>query len=148
MVGTVTTEGASQANQLNTVKNDIDSSLRPLVTPIDYTAYSPFFPPYFPPFFPPFFPPYFPPYFPPFFPPFFPPSFQAVPGCVCCVGTAVSESDCNGEGGSVRIRYGIQYNGTCGASGSSGTGCTGECVGCNCPAFTDWGPWQSTNLGC
>jgi len=68
------------------------------------------------------------------------------PACVCCVGTAVQETRC--IRGMLEYRNGVSYNGSCGASGSSGTGCSGACVGCSCPAFTEWGAWQAVGVAC
>lgn len=68
------------------------------------------------------------------------------PNCVCCVGVSVQETRC--IRGSLEFRNGVSYNGTCGASGSSGTGCSGECAGCSCPALTEWGSWTMTGTPC
>jgi len=70
----------------------------------------------------------------------------ALPGCVCCVGTAAYEEEC--LPGGLRYRTGVTYDGSCGASGSSGTSCSGACSGCSCPAFTDWNDWVYTGFGC
>ena len=73
----------------------------------------------------------------------------ALPGCSCCVGTTAFEAECYGPGlSNYRYRYGVSYDGSCGASGGSGTGCSGACTGCSCPAFTDWGAWQYPGYGC
>lgn len=68
-----------------------------------------------------------------------------LPGCVCCVGVAVSEYRCiyPPQGATQQQRDGVTYDGSCGASGSSGTGCSGTCSGCSCPAFTSWGSWYN-----
>ena len=74
-----------------------------------------------------------------------PPATTAAPGCVCCVGTSVSEYRCiyPPQGATQQQRNGVSYDGSCGASGSSGTGCSGACSGCSCPALTNWGSWYN-----
>lgn len=72
--------------------------------------------------------------------------------CVCCIGVAVSETRCifPPAGAKTQARYGVQYDGSCGGSGSSGTGCSGFCSPevCSCPAFTEWGAWGTIGNGC
>ena len=72
--------------------------------------------------------------------------------CVCCIGTAVSETRCiyPPAGARTQARYGVSYDGSCGGSGSSGTGCSGFCSPevCNCPSLTEWGAWGTIGTGC
>lgn len=75
--------------------------------------------------------------------------------CVCCTGTAVSETRCFCPRGPEytcvnQARYGVSYNGGCGGSGSSGTGCGGYCSPevCSCPVTTAWGAWNNSGGLC
>jgi hypothetical protein len=72
--------------------------------------------------------------------------YVPTPACTCCVGVAVSDSCCMPPS-RLYGRNGIQYNGSCGAAGGSGTSCGGACAGCSCPAFTSWGAWTYINSG-
>jgi len=71
--------------------------------------------------------------------------------CACCVGTVKSEYRCiyPPQGQVQQQRDGISYNGSCGGSGTSGTGCSGYCSPevCSCPAFTEWGGWYNIAIG-
>jgi hypothetical protein len=72
--------------------------------------------------------------------------YVPAPACVCCVGVSVSDSQCCPPS-RLYQRSGVSYNGSCGASGVSGTGCGGYCEGCDCPAFIAWGGWQFVQSG-
>ena len=81
-----------------------------------------------------------------------PPSYTT---CVCCTGTAVSETRCFCPRGPEytcvnQARYGVSYGGGCGGSGTSGTGCGGYCSPevCSCPVVTSWGGWNNSGGIC
>jgi len=78
--------------------------------------------------------------------------YTPLPGCACCRGTSVTEGRCYCPRGPeftciLQARNGVFYNGTCGASATSGVSCGGDCQGCSCPSFTAWGDWYSTGAG-
>jgi hypothetical protein len=72
--------------------------------------------------------------------------YVPAPACVCCVGVSVSDSQCCPPN-RLYQRSGVFYDGSCGASGVSGTGCGGYCEGCSCPSFFAWGGWQFVQSG-
>jgi hypothetical protein len=82
---------------------------------------------------------------PPVTPPVVPvvPPVVPLPGCTCCVGVSVSEGRCiyPPAGPTYQVRTGVSYDGSCGASGGSGTSCSGACTGCSCPVQVIWGDW-------
>ena len=68
--------------------------------------------------------------------------YTPLPACGCCYGySAQSARYCYytgspGPGGVWYVDFGVQFDGSCGASGpsTSGVNCSGACQGCSCPA--------------